>query len=210
MREPPRPMPIALGLSQGVALRSAGPVTSCWTSSPWFRLDRLAELAGRLNQLGEGDAGCGEVGLCREPFWYGAQGVSVKSQHADHRTGRKVQGFVPGGVGRVRRGGRAGRRMYRRIRFHPAAVRLCRRLCRDVRSSAPGQNRSAGGFRPRDDAVGRRWRPMVGAGFRPSRTERPPDTFRRPHWIRRQALSTPPRHRDQSTKIGRASCRERV
>ena len=55
-------MSVVSGLGQGVALRSAGPITSCWTSSPWFRLDRLAELAGRLNQLGEGDAGCGEGG----------------------------------------------------------------------------------------------------------------------------------------------------
>ena len=51
MREPPRPMPIVLGLSQGAALRLVDPTTSCWTFSPWFRLDRLAELAGRLNQL---------------------------------------------------------------------------------------------------------------------------------------------------------------
>ena len=92
-------MSVVSGLGQGVALRSVGPVTSCWASSPWFRLDRFAELAGRLNQLGEGDAGCGEGGLCREPFRYGAQGVSVESQDADHRTGRKVQGFVPGSVG---------------------------------------------------------------------------------------------------------------
>ena len=92
-------MLVALGLSQGAALRLVDPITSCWTFSPWFRLDRLAELAGRLNQLGEGDVGCGEVGLCRESFWYGAQGVSVESQDADHRTGRKVQGFVPGSVG---------------------------------------------------------------------------------------------------------------
>ena len=44
-------MPIVLGLSQGAALRLVDPTTSCWTFSPWFRLDRLAELAGRLNQL---------------------------------------------------------------------------------------------------------------------------------------------------------------
>ena len=45
-------MPVVLGFNQGAALRLVAPAIGCRASLPWFRLDRLAGLAGRLNQLG--------------------------------------------------------------------------------------------------------------------------------------------------------------